>query len=199
MTLSDVHWDVASYALGVLDEREAVFFEEHLAECTLCVEELSSLLPVAGLISYATPPAIDVDVERDRLMERAANVVAFERSKDRARWVLVSAAAAVVVLIASGMAFWVGLRVNTPESVTAGPPAATALPDTVPHTLEPSAGFGGEPGRGDRFEAIDPGTGVRAELILQQRAAQTEADAGAQPAHRADLPLRTGGGDRRRL
>jgi hypothetical protein len=174
MTPSDVHWDVASYALGVLEDRDAGVFEAHLAECPLCVEELSSLLPVAGLLAYSTPPEIDVDAERDRLMERAANVVAFERSKDRARYVLVSAAAAVVVLVASGVAFWLGQRVNPPSDVIAAPPAASAPNDSVPHTLEPSPGFGGDPGGGDRFEAIDPGSGVNAEISLQQRSAKTE-------------------------
>jgi hypothetical protein len=174
MTASDVHWDVASYALGVLDDRDLVEFEQHMLDCALCVEELDTLLPVTGLLAYATPPEIDFDAERDRLMERAANVVAFERSKDRARWVLVSAAAAVLVLIASGLAFWLGLSAHRPAAVTAAPPSATAPTDDVPHTLEPSAGFGGEPGRGDHFEASDPGSGLKAELILQQRSAQTE-------------------------
>jgi hypothetical protein len=174
MTVSDVHWDVASYALGVLDESDTMVFEDHLIDCTLCIEELDALLPVTGLMAYAIPPEIDFDAERDRLMEQAANVVAFERSKDRARWLLVSAAAAVLVLIASGLAFWLGLRVDRPSEVTTALPGATAPTDDVPHTLEPSAGFGGEPGRGDHFESNDPGSGVKAELILQQRSAQTE-------------------------
>jgi hypothetical protein len=174
MTASDVHWDVASYALGVLDDRDLVEFEEHLLECRLCVEELDSLLPVTGLLAYATPPEIDVDSERDRLMERAANVVAFERSKDRARWVLASAAAAVLVLIASGLAFWLGERVNRPADLVAGPPAAAAPTNDVPHTIEPSPGFGGDTNRGDHFESTDPGSGLKADLVLQQRGAQTE-------------------------
>ena len=174
MTASDVHWDVASYALGVLDDRDLVEFEQHLLECSLCVEELDSLLSVTGLLAYATPPEIDFDAERDRLMVRAANVVAFERSKDRARWVLVSAAAAVVVLIASGLAFWLGERVNGRGTPIAAPPGATAPTADVPHTIEPSPGFGGETTRGDHFDGADPATGLRADLILQQRGPQTE-------------------------
>jgi len=174
MTASDVHWDVASYALGVLDEPDAVVFEEHLLDCAFCVEELDALLPATGLLAYATPPEIDFDAERDRLMERAANVVAFERSKDRARWVLATAAAAVLLLTASGLAFWLGLRTDRPAEVTAAPPNATAPSNNVPHTIEPSPGFGGEPGRGDHFEGADAGSGLKADLVLQQRGAQTE-------------------------
>jgi hypothetical protein len=174
LTASDVHWDVASYALGVLDEPDLIEFEQHMLDCALCVEELDSLLSVTGLLAYATPPEIDVDAERDRLMVRAANVVAFERSKDRARWVLVSAAAAVLVLIASGLAYWLGSQVNRPGDLTAAPPGATAPTNDVPHTIEPSPGFGGETNRGDHFDGSDPGSGLKADLVLQQRGAQTE-------------------------
>jgi hypothetical protein len=39
------HFDVASYALGVLDEADSERFEEHLADCWVCAGELESFLP----------------------------------------------------------------------------------------------------------------------------------------------------------
>jgi hypothetical protein len=176
MTASDIHWDVASYALGVLDEHEAIVFERHLMECTMCTEELASLLPVAGMLGYASPPGIDMDAERERMMARAANVVAYERSKDRARWVLATAAAAVLVLVVSGMAFWIGTSPNDPGTSTVAVPPSTAVDPlgSAPRTFEPSPGFGGVPSRGDRFEGVDPNSGVNAELVLQQRGSGTE-------------------------
>src|SRR4051794_7869828 len=49
------HYDVAAYALGVLDEPDCSHFEEHLATCDACAEELESMLPVVDLLG-------DVDV-----------------------------------------------------------------------------------------------------------------------------------------
>jgi anti-sigma factor RsiW len=44
MTTSDApHWDVAAYALGVLDHRDTARFEDHLADCASCAVELESL------------------------------------------------------------------------------------------------------------------------------------------------------------
>ena len=44
------HFDVAAYALGVLDERDSARFEDHLIECGACAIELESLLPVLGAV-----------------------------------------------------------------------------------------------------------------------------------------------------
>jgi len=49
------HYDVAAYALGVLEEPDCSHFEEHLATCDACAEELESMLPVVDLLA-------DVDV-----------------------------------------------------------------------------------------------------------------------------------------
>jgi hypothetical protein len=53
------HLDVASYALGVLDEHDADRFEEHLAGCAECAQELESLLPVVDLLADVDPRRID--------------------------------------------------------------------------------------------------------------------------------------------
>ncbi|HEX8345147.1 MAG TPA: zf-HC2 domain-containing protein, partial [Actinoplanes sp.] len=45
------HFDVAAYALGVLDANDAARFEDHLIDCPTCAMELESLLPVVDLLS----------------------------------------------------------------------------------------------------------------------------------------------------
>ncbi len=50
------HVDVAAYALGVLDERDAARFEDHLIDCPQCAFELESFVQVADALA-------DVDAE----------------------------------------------------------------------------------------------------------------------------------------
>jgi len=52
------HFDVASYALGVLDERDAARFEDHLIDCHRCAYELESFVQVADLLSDVDANAI---------------------------------------------------------------------------------------------------------------------------------------------
>jgi anti-sigma factor RsiW len=56
---SDRHLDVAAYALGILDPRDAAAFEEHLATCDLCAEQLDELVglgPILAEYAEAAPP-----------------------------------------------------------------------------------------------------------------------------------------------
>ena len=82
-----IHDLVAAYALDALDNSERREFEEHLASCEQCSEELEGLRAAAAALAYvpegpAPPPAL-----RDRLLERvhaehappAANVVPLRR------------------------------------------------------------------------------------------------------------------------
>jgi starch synthase len=72
------HFDVAAYALGVLDERDAARFEDHLIDCPACAIELESLLPVVDILS---------DVDADALVateqSRRDGVVLIERMLPR--------------------------------------------------------------------------------------------------------------------
>lgn len=81
-----IHDLVAAYALDALDDSERREFEDHLAGCEQCAEELEGLRAAAAALAYvpegpAPPPAL-----RDRLLERvhaehapAANVVPLRR------------------------------------------------------------------------------------------------------------------------
>lgn len=44
-------WDVAAYALGVLDPKDIAGCELHLAECASCAAELEYLLPASTALA----------------------------------------------------------------------------------------------------------------------------------------------------
>lgn len=62
MTTTDVHSLVAPYALDALDDAERTRFEDHLATCDDCREELAGFAETAALLgaaaSHAPPPAL---------------------------------------------------------------------------------------------------------------------------------------------
>ena len=58
------HMDVASYALGVLGEAESSRFEEHLATCQDCAEQLEDFLPVVGLLPEVPLSSVDLPPRR---------------------------------------------------------------------------------------------------------------------------------------
>jgi anti-sigma-K factor RskA len=51
----DCGGDVAAYALGALDPAEAAAFRRHLATCTVCQEELTSLQKVVNELPLSAP------------------------------------------------------------------------------------------------------------------------------------------------
>jgi anti-sigma-K factor RskA len=102
-----IHELSAAYALHALDPREESTFEEHLAHCEQCRDEVTSFQETAATLAYdveapAPPPAL-----KGRILELASsersNVVPFRR-----RWTLPVAAAAAVAasLAAVGLGIW---------------------------------------------------------------------------------------------
>src|SRR5262249_57901444 len=61
----------AAYALDALEPDEARGYEEHLAGCERCREELASLQGVAGALAYAAPPAHPPEELRGRILAAA--------------------------------------------------------------------------------------------------------------------------------
>ncbi len=51
------HELTAAYALDALDAAEERAYEEHLARCPRCREELASLTETAGALAYGVEPA----------------------------------------------------------------------------------------------------------------------------------------------
>lgn len=100
-----IHEQLAAYALDALDDSERRQFEEHLATCDRCREELEGLRDAAAALAYvpegpAPPPAL-----RDRVLQRVhddrrSNVVPLRRrlTLPAVSTFAVAAAAAAIVL-----------------------------------------------------------------------------------------------------
>jgi anti-sigma-K factor RskA len=102
-----IHDLAAAYALDALDDSERREFEEHLADCEQCSDELEGLNAAAAALAYvpegpAPPPAL-----RERLLEqvhgeRTSNVVPLRRRVALpavASFAVVAAAAAIVLAV----------------------------------------------------------------------------------------------------
>ncbi|GAA4731585.1 anti-sigma factor family protein [Phytohabitans rumicis] len=175
------HWDVAAYALGVLDAKEAERFEEHLAGCWACAGELESMLPVVNLLSEVDSESL-VTAEQSRsdghLLDRMIVEVGAHRRRARSRQLLAAAAAVVVLALATGLSLFAGGRLfgesSTPRDVVAqsnntpstSAPATPADPDTNGPGI---GGPGGLSEDGEEFSATDVQTGVDAKLVLETK------------------------------
>lgn len=166
------HRDVASYALGVLDERDAERFEEHLAGCTECVVELESLLPVVDMLAEVDAGDL-LQVERadpdDALFDRVLAAVGADQRRARSRRLYGLAAGVVLLAMLTGLALFVGNRTAGPDLTTADPPGAGSTGPAPSGSSSGGLGPGiGGPDlpEGERFSATDRASGVHAELIL---------------------------------
>jgi anti-sigma factor RsiW len=103
-----IHDQLAAYALDALDDSERRRFEEHLADCGRCSDELESLRDAAAALAYvpegpAPPPAL-----RERLLERAHEESASKVVPLRRRRALPAVAAVAVIAAAAAivLAVW---------------------------------------------------------------------------------------------
>jgi|1186.fasta_scaffold08381_2 anti-sigma factor RsiW len=101
-----VHDLTAAYALDALDAEDVRAYEEHLAHCERCREELASLGDAASALAFATEAASPPPELRARILQQAQrerpNVVPL-----RPRWLVpVAAAAAVAACVALGLGLW---------------------------------------------------------------------------------------------
>jgi Putative zinc-finger len=167
------HFDVASYALGVLDDRDAARFEDHLIECPRCAYELESFVQVADLLSDVDANAIIAAEESHRdgaLLQNLMGDVRHERRRANSRR-LYSLAAAVVIFAALAIgAMFAGGKVLAPDKK---PPATTAQRDSSQLDPLPNSddgpGIGGPDLAGQRYGQTDPRTGVRADVALEKK------------------------------
>jgi hypothetical protein len=166
------HFDVAAYALGVLDDRDATRFEDHLIDCMACAMELESLLPVVDVLADVDADAL-VATEQSRqngqLLTRMIGEVKKERKHEHSRRLYTLAAAVVVFAMLSIGALFAGskwLAPDTNASTTAQAGGGTTQIDPLP----PNGGNGGPdlPG-GDRYGIRDPRTGVRLDAALEKK------------------------------
>jgi anti-sigma factor RsiW len=113
-TLHDL---TAAYALDSLEADDARAYEQHLAGCERCQEELASLSAAAGSLAYAVLPVEPPPALRERILQAAVaerpNVVPF---RPRAR--PLAAFAAVAACAAVGLGVWNVLLHNDLNSAT---------------------------------------------------------------------------------
>ena len=90
-----LHDLTAAYALDALDEAEEREYEDHLARCPRCREELASFGETASALAYAADGPAPPAGLRERILDQARserpNVVPLRR---RAVWIATTAAAA---------------------------------------------------------------------------------------------------------
>lgn len=106
------HANVAPYALDALDADEEREFEEHLASCEACREELASLREATAALAYgAVGPAPPPELKERILAEAAAerpNVVSLPQ---RRSWTApLAAAAAIAAAVAIGVGVYAATR-----------------------------------------------------------------------------------------
>ena len=126
--MADLHSLVAPYALDALDQDEERSFEEHLALCERCREELAGLREAAAALAFAPPTAVPPPELKERILEQARaerrNVVPLRR---RRNWTAPLAAAATVAAAAAiVLGIWAASLANSQdplESVLSKPGA----------------------------------------------------------------------------
>jgi anti-sigma-K factor RskA len=101
-----LHELTAAYALDALDAGEQRAYEEHLATCEQCREELAGFHETAGALALAVEPASPPPALRGRILDAARaerrNVVPL-----RPRWAYpVAAVAAAAACAAIGLGVW---------------------------------------------------------------------------------------------
>jgi anti-sigma factor RsiW len=170
------HFDVAAYALGVLDERDASRFEDHLIECPACAVELESFLQVADILADVDADAL-VAAEESRkdglVLKKVIRAVSTERRRANSRRLYSLAAAVVVFAMLSIGALFAGARWLAPDQQS-NPTAQRSAGPTQLDPLPPAdngAGFGGpeQALAGQRIGSTDARTGVRLDAGLEEK------------------------------
>jgi anti-sigma-K factor RskA len=103
-----MHDFTAAYALGALDPAEMREYEDHLATCDQCREQLAQLGGASAALAFAVSSPAPPPALRSRILESARaerpNVVPLRR-----RWtVAATAVAAVAAVAAIGLGIWAG-------------------------------------------------------------------------------------------
>jgi anti-sigma-K factor RskA len=102
----ELHDLTAAYALDALDDAERAAYEEHLAGCEECREQVALFAGVTSELAFAAGPAEPPPALRDRILVAATaerpNVVPL-----RPRWARPAAVvAAVAACVAVGLGVW---------------------------------------------------------------------------------------------
>ncbi|MFE5852885.1 hypothetical protein ACFQ61_06650 [Streptomyces sp. NPDC056500] len=142
MDIRQHHQDVAAYALGVLEPGDAFRFEDHLADCGLCVLELSGFASVAAAMAELSEPGVPLVQASPGLLDRLTRDVARSLRRSRHRRLRLAAAAAALIVVL---------------------PAAVWL-------VRAGLDADGLDGPGLRVTATNASTGVTASAVVEDRA-----------------------------
>jgi anti-sigma factor RsiW len=108
MERNEIHALTAAYALDALDAPDEREYEEHLARCPSCQDELAELRGTASLLAFAPGGPAPPRALKERILERARaereNVVPL-RSR-RLAFAVSTAAAAAAAVVALGVGIW---------------------------------------------------------------------------------------------
>jgi hypothetical protein len=151
MTTDVQHTDVAAYALGLLEEDDRRAFEAHLAQCTLCTEELGDFAGMAAVFADVSPVTGEEDAgggQADDMLRRRRSA-----ARGRRRGTALLGAAAGVVLLAGGVVAG-ALTAHDPAD-----PLAKAMPG---HSMSVDEVFTS----GEKVSAADAKTGVTGTVAM---------------------------------
>jgi len=166
------HFDVAAYALGVLDERDASRFEDHLIDCPACAVELESFIQVADILADVDADAL-VAAEESRkdglVLKQVIGEVKRERRRANSRRLYSLAAAVVVFAMLSIGALFAGGAWFGPDAVDTPTTASRSSGPERLDPLPPDGGFGGPDLTGERMGSTDARSGVRLDAALEPK------------------------------
>ncbi|WKX70631.1 anti-sigma factor [Streptomyces sp. XD-27] len=152
------HTDVGAYALGILDDADAIRFEAHLAGCDRCAAELDGLMGLPPLLadfaaSAPDPQAITARPGPEMLDRLLAEAAAGRRTSRRRRLYLVGAAAALII---AGPLATAALTSASDSSGADRHPSVQSLAEEMYR-------------HGEKTGATDPRTKVSATVALEQK------------------------------
>jgi hypothetical protein len=167
------HYDVASYALGVLDQHDAARFEDHLIECPRCAFELESFVQVADLLADVDADAVVAaeEVKRDGVvLHQMLGEVRSERRRANSRRLYSLAAAVVIFAMLSIGALFAGGKWFAPDQKAPNNTAqrGSSQLDPLPNSQD-GPGFGGPELTGQKYSGTDARTGVHADVALEKK------------------------------
>jgi anti-sigma-K factor RskA len=118
---TDPHSLVAPYALHALDDDEGRSFEEHLAVCERCREELAGLKEAAAGLAYGAAGPTPPPELKERILAKARSErenVASLPSRRRNWTAPLAAAAAIAASVAIGLGVWTATRPSEGNAFT---------------------------------------------------------------------------------
>jgi putative zinc finger protein len=133
--MSVEHTDIASYSLGLLNEQERLEFDDHLADCPACQEELAEFAAMADLFVGVDPvQEPEQPPDESAVVDLLNRQVSRQRKRNRQRALL--AAAACLVLLAGG--------ILAGRAVAPGQPSGVVTMAGIQHqAVNPASGIKG--------------------------------------------------------